>query len=60
MFDIKKVRLEAAREIADEQAKRAKEALKAKLKQLAQAQQIVRSIENEIADLEESIADGTF
>lgn len=60
MFDIKAVRSEAAKEIAEEKAKKAKEALKSKLRALDAAKQVVRNVENEIADLEASIADGTF
>lgn len=60
MFDIKKVKEEAAKEIAEEKGKKAKNALVAKLKQLDAAEQVVRHIRNEITDLEQSIADGTF
>jgi hypothetical protein len=60
MFDIKKVKAEAAKEIADEQGDKAKNALKSKLRQLKAAQDVVRNIEREIADLEASIEDGSF
>lgn len=60
MFDIKKVKEEAAKEIAEEQGKKAKDALKAKLRALEAAKAVVRNIEREIDDLEASIADGSF
>ena len=60
MFDIKKVKEEAAKEIADEQGKKAKDALKTKLRALEAARSVVRNIEREIEDLEASIADGSF
>lgn len=60
MFDIKKVEEEARKEIAEEQGKKAKDALKAKLRSLEAAKQVVRSIEIEITDLKQSIADGTL
>ena len=60
MFDIKAVREAARKEIAEEQSKKAKDALKAKLRNLEAAKQVVRNIEREIEDLEASIADGSF
>ena len=60
MFDIKAVREAARKEIAEEQSKKAKDALKAKLRNLEAAKQVVRNIEQEIEDLEASIADGSF
>jgi hypothetical protein len=60
MIDIKKIQQEARAEIAKEQGDKAKVALVKKLRDLASAQNIVRNIEREVADLEASIADGSF
>lgn len=60
MIDIKAVQEEARKEIADEQAKKAKDAIKSKLRALELARQTVKNIEREVADLEASIADGSF
>lgn len=60
MLDIKEVRETARKEIAEEEAKKAKVALVAKLRLLASAQKVVHNIEREIEDLEQSIADGSF
>lgn len=60
LIDIKAVKDEARKEIADEQGKKAKEALKKKLRDLENAKGIVRNIEREISDLEASIEDGSF
>lgn len=60
MFDIKKLKEEARAEVNKEAAERAKKALVAKMREKAAAEKIVRNIEREIADLEASIADGSF
>lgn len=60
MIDIKGVAAQARKEVAEEQSKKAVGALKRKLTDLANAQQVVKNIEREIADLEGSIADGSF
>ncbi len=60
LIDIKAVTEEARKQISDEIAKKAKDALVGKLRNLANAQQIVKNIERDIADLEASIADGSF
>lgn len=60
MIDIKAVKEEARKEIAEEQGKKAKDALKKKLRDLEAAKNIVRNIEREINDIEASIADGSF
>lgn len=60
LFDIKKVKEEAHKELAEAKTKKAKDALVAKLRQLDTAKNIVASIEREIADLEASIVDGSF
>lgn len=60
MFDIKGVAAEARKEIAEEKAKKAKSALVNKLRQLDAAEGVVANIKREIADLEQSLADGSF
>lgn len=60
MFDIKKVKEEARKQIADEAAAKAKTALVGKLRALDSAKKVVSNIEREIADLEQSIEDGSF
>lgn len=60
LIDIKAITEQARKEVNEEQSKRAVVALKKKLTALEDAKQIVRNIENEIKDLEASIADGTF
>lgn len=60
MIDIKAVKEQAAREVTEERQKKAVGALKAKMRQRADAQQIVVNIDREIADLEASLADGSF
>jgi len=60
MFDIKQVEAEAIKEIADEEADKAKGALVKKLRELSAAKKIVKNIEREIDDLKASIADGSF
>lgn len=51
---------EAIREIQEEKSKKAKEALKRKLRELDSAQSVVKNIEREISDLKASITDGSF
>ena len=60
MLDIKAVKEEARKKIADEEAEKAKVALVAKLRTLESAKKVVANIEREISDLEASIADGSF
>ena len=60
MIDIKDVKEQARKEVADEEARKAKNALVAKLKARAAAQQIVKNLDREIEDLEQAIADGSF
>lgn len=47
MFDIKKVEAEAQSELAAEKATAAKSKIKAKLKQIADAQRIVSNLQDE-------------
>lgn len=56
----KSVREQAEEELKAERSKSAKEALKIKLRELDRAKAIVANIERQIADLEESIGDGSF
>lgn len=60
MFDIKAAKEAAVKEIAEEKAKKATAALVKKLRELDTARNIVRNIEREIQDLEQSIEDGSF
>ena len=56
----KTIREQAEEELKAERSKTAKEALKIKLRELDRAKAIVANIERQIADLEESIGDGSF
>ena len=56
----KTIREQAEEELKAERSKTAKEALKIKLRELDRAKAIVANIERQIADLEESIDDGSF
>lgn len=60
MIDINTVEQEARAIIAKESGEKAKNALVKKLRELAAAQSIVKNVEREIADLKQSIADGSF
>ncbi len=60
LIDIKKIKSDAAAEVAKEKADKAKLALIKKLRELETAKEVVRNIERSIADLEQSIADGSF
>ena len=60
MIDLKKVKEDARAEIAKEFGDKVKTALVKKMRDLANAQSIVKNIERDIADLEASIADGSF
>lgn len=51
MIDIKKAQEEAARELADEKAKDAKEKIKSKLREIGKAKKIVANLERELEDL---------
>lgn len=50
MIDVTKVKEEAEKELAEEQAKLAKERIKSLLRKKADAEKILRNIEQEIAD----------
>lgn len=60
MFDIKAAKEAANKQIAEEKAELATKALVKKLRELDAAKNIVKNIEREIADLEQSIEDGSF
>jgi hypothetical protein len=60
MFDIKLAKEAANKQIAEEKAALATKALVKKLRELDAAKSIVKNIEREIADLEQSISDGSF
>jgi len=60
MFDIKAVEAAAKKQIASEKAEKATKGLITALRKLDAAQQVVRNVETEIADLKASIADGSF
>lgn len=54
------IRKEAEQEVAVEQQKKGKEALKVKLRQLETAKAVVSNLEREIDDLVVAIDDGSF
>lgn len=60
LIDIKAVTTAARKEIADEQAAKAKTALVKKLRELSVAEDVVKNIKRSIEDLEKSITDGSF
>lgn len=60
MIDIKAVMEEARLAISKETSDKAKNALVKKLRELNNAENIVKNIKREIADLEASIIDGSF
>ena len=60
LYNITDIEKEALAEVTKEANEKAKKALVKKLKDLANAQQIVRNIEHDIEDLKASIADGSF
>lgn len=57
MMDIKKVQEEAKKEYQKERADRAKLRIKAKMKEIADAKQVVKNLEREYEDLLEEISD---
>lgn len=58
LFDIKSVQSEAEKELREERTKKAKEKIKAKLKQIQDAEVIVANLKREYDDLIAAIADG--
>lgn len=57
LFDIKSVQSEAEKELREERTKKAKEKIKAKLKQIQDAEAIVANLKREYDDLIAAIAD---
>lgn len=53
------VRQQAEQEVREERAKKAKEKMKNLLRQRADAEQVLKSIDLQIKDLEQQIEDGT-
>ena len=53
------VRQQAEQEVREERAKKAKEKMKALLRQRADADQVLKGIDLQIEDLEQQIEDGT-
>lgn len=60
LIDIAAVKKEAQEQINKEITEKAKTALVKKMRELSSAEAIVGNIKREIADLEASIADGSF
>lgn len=58
-IDIQRIKEEAEQEIADEQAKAAKDKIKSLLRRKADAQKILNNIDAEIADAYASMGTGT-
>jgi hypothetical protein len=58
--DIKAIKEEALKEITTERNKKAKDALMRKLREQAAAEDVLANIKRAIADLEQSIEDGSF
>lgn len=58
MLDIKAVKDEAIKEITEEKMKKAKEAVKQKLRELDKARQVVTNIERELNELYVTIGAG--
>lgn len=59
MLDLNKVKSEAEAEVREEQMKKAKESIKALLRKLAQAKEVVANIERELNDAYAEIGQGT-
>ena len=60
LVDIKTITETARAEVAKEDAEKAKAALVKKYRELSAAKKVVQNVEREVADLEASIADGSF
>jgi hypothetical protein len=58
MFDVKKVQEEAAKELADEAATKAKGRIKDKLRQIEQAKRVLANLNRELEDLYGEISQG--
>ena len=51
VFDIKKAKEEAAKELAEEKSGKAKEKIKSKMRELSTAKKVVANLERELEDL---------
>lgn len=60
MIDIKAVKAEAAKQISDERAAKAKSALVAQMRVVERAKEVLRAEEMKLADIEAQITDGTL
>lgn len=60
MIDIKTVKAEAAKQVAEEGAKKAKDALVRQMRVVDGAEQVLRAERLKLADIEQQIADGTL
>lgn len=60
VFDVKTMRSEAEKELAEERAKEGKALLKEKLRQRDKAQEVLNNLNREIDLLEQQIATGTL
>lgn len=60
LIDIKAVKEEAAKQIAEETSKKAKDALVRQMRVVEAARQALRAEELKLADIEAQIADGTL
>lgn len=58
MFDVKKIEKEAQEEVAKEQAAKAKDQIKAKLKQIAASRAVTANLEREYAALLLEVGEG--
>jgi hypothetical protein len=57
---VEKIFSDAQAEIDEETSEKAKKAIKAKLRELSAARQVVANIEAQVRDLKASILDGSF
>lgn len=60
LIDIKAIKAEAAKQIAEELGKKAKDALVRQMRLVAAAEDVVRAEKLKLADIEAQIADGTL
>lgn len=60
LFDIKAVKDQAAKELAEERVKKAKDALVKQMRVVEAARGVVRAEEMKLADLEQQIEEGTL
>lgn len=58
MFDIKKAKAEAEKELSEERVKLAKEKIKSKLREIDRAEKIVVNLQRELEDLYVELGNG--